>query len=271
MFKRCVYGLLAVGLGLVLAPRALAYNGSYTPGAGINNSVHDLGVPGYNGMSYPANPADPLTRKCIWCHAPHNTMRLSTASAGAGPVAPAAFNYLPLWNHTIPSNWDTTFSMYDNGTGGPQDASNPKALQVKGAMTPGSVSLLCLSCHDGSIAVNSYGNSPAQLSRSVSTGTLAAMISPTYQIGAGKYLGNHHPIGFDWSLTAVDTGIRDADSFNMTSTRPISYYLSNGKMECSTCHSVHNTDNTGETLLWRSDKNSELCLTCHDKGLYTAP
>jgi hypothetical protein len=29
---------------------------------------------------------------------------------------------------------------------------------------------------------------------------------------------------------------------------------------------VHNTGNTGETLLWRSDKDSRLCLTCHGKG-----
>ena len=77
-------------------------------------------------------------------------------------------------------------------------------------MTPGSTSLLCLSCHDGSIAVNSYGNSPAQLSKSVSTGS--AMMAPSYQIGTGKYLGNHHPIGFNYgNVQAVDTEIRDAD------------------------------------------------------------
>ncbi|HEY3349170.1 MAG TPA: cytochrome c3 family protein [Thermoanaerobaculia bacterium] len=37
-------------------------------------------------------------------------------------------------------------------------------------------------------------------------------------------------------------------------------------MECGTCHSVHNKGNTGESLLWRSDAQSRLCLTCHDKG-----
>jgi len=42
-------------------------------------------------------------------------------------------------------------------------------------------------------------------------------------------------------------------------------------MECGTCHAVHNKGNTGESLLWRSDQNSELCLTCHAKGLYTFP
>jgi predicted CXXCH cytochrome family protein len=42
-------------------------------------------------------------------------------------------------------------------------------------------------------------------------------------------------------------------------------------MECGTCHAVHNKGNTGETLLWRSDFQSQLCLTCHDKGLYVPP
>jgi predicted CXXCH cytochrome family protein len=72
-------------------------------------------------------------------------------------------------------------------------------------------------------------------------------------------------------VQAVDTEIRDADLWLMTPTEPISTYLSNGNLECSTCHSVHNKGNGGETLLWRSDQNSELCLTCHDKGLYTFP
>lgn len=267
MFKSCMYGLLAVGIALVLAPRALAYNGTYVPGTGINNTPHDLGTPGANGMAYPANPADTLTRKCIWCHAPHNTYRLAGTGSGAGPEAPTEFDYLPLWNHDL-TGFTANFTMYDNGTGGPQ--TGPKALQAAGQMTPGSVSLLCLSCHDGSIAVNSYGNSPAQLSGSVSTGS--AVISPTYQIGNGKYLGNHHPIGFNYgAVQAVDTDIRDADLWLMTPTEFISSYLSNGKMECSTCHSVHNKGNDGETLLWRSDQNSQLCLTCHDKGLYTFP
>jgi predicted CXXCH cytochrome family protein len=43
-------------------------------------------------------------------------------------------------------------------------------------------------------------------------------------------------------------------------------YGATNQMECGTCHSIHNKGNTGETLLWRSDTNSRLCLTCHDKG-----
>jgi predicted CXXCH cytochrome family protein len=267
MLKRSVFGLLAIGLALVLTPNASAYSGTYVPGAGINGTAHDLSIPGANGMNYAAVPADSQTRICIFCHAPHNTYRLSTATGGLGPVAPAAFDYLPLWNHDL-TGFTTSFTMYTNGTGGPQVG--PKALNATFGATPGGSSLLCLSCHDGSIAVNSYGNS-AQIASSVSTGT--TFMTPQYQIGTNGYLGNHHPIGFNYDdVQAVDTDIRSADTAMLTPTTYVRDHLDNSDVECATCHSVHNKGNTGpNALLWRSDQNSELCLTCHDKGIYTAP
>lgn len=253
---------------LVIASTAFAYTGSYVPGAGINGTVHDLSV-AHNGMSYTANPADPLNRICVFCHAPHNTYRLSAAGGGAGPQADASFDYLPLWNHTLQAS--VAYSMYENGPGAPQIGSHASQAILNG-MTPGSVSLLCLSCHDGSVAVNLYGNS-TQLSRSVSIGTSA--ISLGYVIGKDKYLGNHHPIGFNYDIVqSGDVEVRSADTVMLTPTTLVRDHLYgawNTQMECATCHSVHNKGNTGETLLWRSDQNSELCLTCHDKGIYTTP
>jgi predicted CXXCH cytochrome family protein len=73
---------------------------------------------------------------------------------------------------------------------------------------------------------------------------------------------------------AGDDEIRNADAAMLTPTtfvRDHLYGAGNARMECGTCHSVHNKGNAGERLLWRSDQNSKLCLTCHDKGLYTAP
>jgi predicted CXXCH cytochrome family protein len=251
---------------LSLPSTVMAYSGSYAPGTGINNTVHDLGI-AKNGMDYTAVPSDaPLNRICIFCHAPHNTIRLSTAAGGVGPQATAEFDYLPLWNHTLQG--DTAYIMYENGLGAPEKG--PKASQaIDKDMEPGSVSLLCLSCHDGSVAVNSYGND-AQLSKSVSTG--AKLISDRYRIGQGLYLGNHHPIGFDYeAVQALDIEIRPANRALLTPTSLVDEHLYAGKLECASCHSVHNTGNAGETLLWRSDQNSELCLTCHAKGIYTAP
>jgi predicted CXXCH cytochrome family protein len=266
--KRFVARMLTVAVGLSVASPVLAYTGSYPPGAGINGTVHDLSTV-HNGMNYVASPADPLKRICIFCHAPHNTYRLSTATGGSGPQAPDAFDYLPLWNHQLQANYN--YTMYENGPGAPTEG--PQASQaILNGMTPGSSSLLCLSCHDGSVAVNQYGNVDQPIT-SQSGGGLT--ISSQYQIGKDKYLGNHHPIGFNYdSVQVADPGIRNADTAMLTPTTFVRDHLlgtGNQYMECDTCHSVHNKGNTGERLLWRSDQNSELCLTCHDKGIYTAP
>lgn len=265
--KALMRGMIVAGLVLFFPLAAYAYTGSYVPGAGIDGTVHDLGT-SHDGLVYPGNPADNLNRVCIFCHAPHNTYRLSTAPGGAGPQAPAAFDYLPLWNHTLPAN--TAYIMYENGPGAPQNGSQASQAILNGGMTPGSTSLLCLSCHDGSVAVNSYGNS-AQLPNSSYAGT--NNISTNYIIGQDKYLGNHHPIGFNYDVVqSGDTEIRSADAALMTPTTFIRDHLYGGStMECGTCHSVHNKGNSGETLLWRSDQSSALCLTCHDKGTYIPP
>ena len=267
--RRLLPVALVMACGVLFASYASAYSGSYTPGSGINGTVHDLGT-AHDGMFYTAQPSDaPLNRICIFCHAPHHTYRLSPANGGlgvgSGPQAPDAFDYLPLWNHELTGNY-AAYTMYQNGPGAPQNG--PKASQaIIGGMTPGSVSLLCLSCHDGSVAVNSYGNASQPLSSQSGGGS---PVGAQYTIGQSNNLGNHHPIGFDYdAVQLVDTEIRSADVASMGGAGHVRDHLfgpGNTKMECATCHSVHNKGNSGETLLWRSDRNSQLCLTCHDKG-----
>ena len=264
--RSAALAMLLTGAWVLLrAPSAFAFNGTYVPGAGINGTVHDLGTP-HNGMNYTAQPPDPQRRICIFCHAPHNTYRLSTAGVGTGPQANAAFDYLPLWNHTLPATV-TEYIMYDPGPGAPQ--SGHAATQALNEMIPGSVSLLCLSCHDGSIAVNSWGN-PFQPLSSQSSGT--KFMAAAYQIGATGNLTNHHPIGFNYLVVqGGDTEIRSPYTARLTSNTFVIDHLYGENLECGSCHAVHNKGNTGEKLLWRSDQNSELCLTCHDKGIYTPP
>jgi predicted CXXCH cytochrome family protein len=161
-----------------------------------------------------------------------------------------------------------SYTMYQNGPGAPQDPNSPHASQaIANGMTPGGTSLLCLSCHDGSVAVNSYGNA-SQLPQSVSGG--GATIALAYVIGKDNYLGNHHPIGFDYDAAfAVDNELRDPAVALLGASGTVRDHLygpGNTKMECGTCHSVHNKGNSGESLLWRSDTQSRLCLTCHDLG-----
>lgn len=268
--KRYSLFVIVAALGLFLASAAFGYSGTYTPGDGINGTPHDLGT-AHDGMDYTANPTDAQARICIFCHAPHNTYKLSAANngpgagIGAGPDAPDAFDYLPLWNHTLTDNY-ASYTMYQNGPGAP--TVGPKASQaIPIAIAPGSTSLLCLSCHDGSVAVNSYGNT-AQPATSRSGG--GGFVGADYVIGKDNYLGNHHPIGFDYDVVqSVDTEINSADTAQLGTAGTVREHLfgaGSAMMECATCHSVHNTGNTGERLLWRSDEASRLCLTCHDKG-----
>ncbi len=239
--------------------------------AGIRGTVHDLSVAGPAGSTYSPYPPDAQQRICIFCHAPHDTYVLSPANGGpaagvgSGPRAADEFTYLPLWNHTLQTS--TAYRMYENGPGAPQSPASPSASQaIAGGMAPGGTSLLCLSCHDGSVAVNSYGD-PAQLQSSQSHGSTTIRL--VYRIGGDGLLANHHPIGFDFDLVqAVDSGIRPADAATFGDGQPVRNHLygpGSRRMECGTCHAVHGNGTGGESLLWRGDERSAFCLTCHVK------
>jgi len=274
--------MLCLTVGLLGASTAMAFTGTWTAGTGINNTVHDLstGNPG-NGAYNPEGE----NRICIFCHAPHNTWLLATVNGGSalgGDLqAPQQFTYLPLWNHALTTLYNS-YQTYYNGPGEPQ--SGPRSSQaIANGMYPGSTSLLCLSCHDGSAAVNSYGNPTQQPASDTYAGT--TMMAPQYSIGAGGNLQNHHPIGFDYdAVQLADPEIRPSGSTTLSNyggaAQSISEHLYGGTttgfcdkqcLECGSCHSVHNTGNTGERLLWRSDAGSALCLTCHAKGVYSTP
>ena len=272
--------LLAAAFGLFAAGTVQAIDsttGSHVApaGSGITGSKHDLssltGLDSFYPSITSTNTKDPLDRVCIWCHAPHHTM-VTADSAG--------IDYLPLWNHEVTHQ---TYTVYESDFGdGPTAAQNIEgedmqfadrhllnARTVGGLGQPGGVSRLCLSCHDGSVAVNEYGRDPQ---REYSQSGNGAKINAQWMIGGNPYgLLNHHPIGFSYvDVAAVDDEIKDPDTViagsGSTSVTTIRSLLYKGdQMECVTCHDVHNSKNSGETFLWVSDRQSKFCLSCHDK------
>jgi predicted CXXCH cytochrome family protein len=161
---------------------------------------------------------------CLPCHTPHNA--LSTL--------------VPLWNHATSG---ATFTLYSSVT---LDATVGQ---------PSAASLACLSCHDGTVALDSFGGN---------TGT-------TFIGGGGHNLGtdlsNDHPVSFtyDAALATTDGGLHDPSTVNSGLGGTIDADLLLGsKMECASCHDVHNA--AGLNGLLRIDNAaSALCLTCHDK------
>jgi predicted CXXCH cytochrome family protein len=252
--RRCRVAAVLAGVCIGLA--AVEVRADYAPGTGLIGSPHD-----FRGSAYATND----DAACGYCHASHDSVALDSASDGAAPsaaprTASAALGDLPLWNHDLTPD-ARRFVMYQNGNGAP--TTGPKASQaVHTASAPGAASLLCLSCHDGSLSVNAYGNGVRSRD--------GATVGGAYVIGQSAVLANHHPVGIDYDAArANDNEIRAADVAMLGGAGTVRMHLagpSNSMLECTSCHSVHNTGNTGERLLWRSDVRSQLCLSCHDKG-----
>lgn len=110
---------------------------------------------------------------------------------------------------------------------------------------PGSASLVCLSCHDGTVSGSVHAE----------------------RRSLGHDLSDDHPIGFvyDASLAAEDGGLHDPGISPSGLGGSIAQdLLVNGRLECTSCHDPHQS--TGERPYLRmSNLGSGLCLTCHDK------
>ena len=258
--KKSVLVILCILMGMLLVVSMASANSKATSGLGITGTEHDLSSTGlgatYGDTAEKANGADGGNRICVYCHSPHHTLKPGSAEADG-------ISYLPLWNHAVTV---ADYVMYSNGTELPNDINHQSQAMVllAGKTKPGSVSRLCLSCHDGTVATNSYGFAPAPARSIGGGGTTVA--STQYLIGGGTAgLSNHHPIGFAYSSAqAKDDELAPAASTNV-GVYTIQSLLWNGNMECTTCHDVHNTKNTGERFLWISDTGSAFCKTCHLK------
>lgn len=163
---------------------------------------------------------------CVVCHTPHK--------------ADITVTDAPLWNHQVTS---ATYTLYSSST-----------LQATLSQPEGS-SKLCLSCHDGTIAIDNFGGR--------TTGT--NFIAPGATLGTD--LRDDHPVSFTYNtaLANLDHGLYDPNSHNSGLGGTIKQdLLFSDKLQCASCHDVHNSG--GLTHLLRvSNAASALCLTCHNK------
>ena len=155
----------------------------------------------------------------------------------------------PLWNLNLSTQ---TYIMYGR-----------TSLPTKGSVMnspPDGISKKCLSCHDGIIAPDAYGPN---------TGGLASRFDRGFM---GIIPNNSHPISFiyDTALAAKDGDLYDPSTrpsgmAGSTATINADMLFSN-RMECASCHDVHNTKAVpGTKLLVKDSAGSALCLTCHNK------
>jgi len=189
--------------------------------AQITGTAHDFSGQAWNSSG----------EICIVCHTPHN----------ADPYGDGIVD-APLWNHD--ADMTTVYTLYSTTT-----------LQAVPGQ-PAGVSKLCLSCHDGVIAIDSFGGAAG----------VAGPITGTALVDTD--LSNDHPISFTYNAaTPADPEINDPTTATVpvAGTPTIQAYLLDGgsSMECSSCHDVHGTGNS--FLLKVENTGSQLCLACHNK------
>jgi predicted CXXCH cytochrome family protein len=184
----------------------------------ISGSAHDFSAAGWNGTG----------EICVVCHTPH--------------AADTSVTDAPLWNH------ETTTAVYTLYTSATLDAAPGQ---------PDGVSKLCLSCHDGTIAVDNFGG--------VTTGTQTIdLINPAVDVTTD--LSDDHPVSFtyDAALATPPEQLFDPTTAPSGLGGTIDADLLFGaKVECASCHDVH--DAGFPSLLVMDNTASALCLTCHDK------
>ena len=139
--------------------------------AQINTTPHNLTTTGSGQVNTQTN----TQQICVFCHTPH--------ASNTGVAA-------PLWNKGTPSTTYQTYSTLNSST------IDGQVLAV------GSVSAACLSCHDGSQAMDNLVNAPgsgglnaAGSSRGY-TWTGSNVVTGVANLGAD--LRNDHPIGIEY-------------------------------------------------------------------------
>lgn len=196
------------------------------------NTPHNLSVTGPGPIKSPTE-----KQICIFCHTPHN----------ADPRA-------PLWNRDLDAV--RNYVMPTSPT-----------LQAygAGAQQPDGASKLCLSCHDGTIALGAVRSRDTEIP--VSGGP---MLQPGQKGYLGTDLSGSHPISFvyDDGLASRNNAAGDMPlRFPSTLTDPDVKLDKQGKMQCTTCHDPHDDSNFGAPGVPRfyvKPSWSGTCLTCHD-------
>ncbi len=184
---------------------------------------HNLSVSGTGTIK-----AETENEVCVFCHTPHKAKKQ---------------DYSPLWNRSDPGG---TYTMYSSTT------------THFGAVTkPDGSSTMCLSCHDGTVALGSV------LSRTAPISFGAVTTLPAGKTNLGLNLKDDHPISFtyDAGLAALNGQLFTPDAIAAPVTLD-----ANSKMQCTSCHDAH--DNTYGKFLVASNRQSALCYSCHNKAYW---
>jgi predicted CXXCH cytochrome family protein len=185
----------------------------------IARTLHNL-TPSGTGSFRVGEPAG----LCVFCHTPHN----------ANPTR-------ALWNRDFSG---ATYQLYESTT-----------LESTPSQPTGS-SRLCLSCHDGILALGNV--------RAVPPGGNFSLGPLTGRAALGTDLSDDHPISFVYDTALALRRGELADPSVLPGTVKLD---DTGQVQCTTCHNPHEDRNP--KFLRVDNRFGALCTTCHDKRHWT--
>ncbi|MFA5353951.1 MAG: cytochrome c3 family protein [Thermodesulfovibrionales bacterium] len=236
---------------------------SLTVDASIMTTKHNLSVSGPGPVK-----ATTETQVCVFCHTPHG-------ATGA-----------PLWNHTL-----STAPYY---TVPSKDLAAWSTLLSTPQNPPDGDSRLCLSCHDGTVAVGSVVNLGGSPTTITMQGTEGGMIPsgsgtgpytsniepgrPSMGSIVGTDLSGHHPVSVEVTQALLDDkGLQcangDVSMRVCTPIAPIKLKPTDNRyvagphtglgVQCASCHDPHE-NGLGKFLRAGVPGNAtDLCVKCH--------
>lgn len=195
--------------------------------AQISQSKHNLSISGTGSVK-----ATTEQEICKFCHLPHRNSKITQ-----------------LWDHTLSS---VSYSQYSSST----------FSSTYLAQFPNQSSKLCLSCHDGTIAIGSISTGVLTVTGGTKLDpdqSLAGSASSNVGGSTGASLSDDHPI-------SIGLPHFNSTQYNCSGCH---YPRPSDKvpMECVRCHDPHSESKDAVTkkFLKKSNSSSALCLDCHKK------
>jgi predicted CXXCH cytochrome family protein len=212
----------ATRISALLLMLALAGCAAQAQLAGDVLGMHDLTAGGKSPVQTPG------ALGCTFCHAPHSA---------AGDVA-------PLWNQQLSKQ---SYTPYTSSTYHQTGETKPTVSEP---------STLCLSCHDGTVAVgqsNAYG-------KMTTVGTMYT------QDVFGTNMQSSHPFSLVTPIKDSPDLVSSLVASGTTADLTGAVKLVNGNVECNSCHNPHvqAIDRVSQNFLVLDSSMGRLCLSCHD-------